>query len=149
LLPALSAAANGTIAFRTAVPGGRRQLTWFDRAGVVKGRVGGPDDGNSFGTSLSPDGRRVALSRPPRDNGDIWLLDVDRGAVSRFTSDMAPDTFPVWSPDGARLAFASPRNVARDLYWKPVSGEEPEKLLLSTPQDIPRFEALLGDGSKW
>jgi Tol biopolymer transport system component len=78
----------------------------------------------------------VALSRSTRGNGDIWLLDVDRGVMSRFTSHPSPDTFPVWSPDGTRLAFGSPRtdvSSARDLYWKPVNGDEPEKLLLSTP----------------
>ena len=40
LLPALSAAATGAIAFRTGAWSGRRHLTWFDRTGSEKGRVG-------------------------------------------------------------------------------------------------------------
>jgi eukaryotic-like serine/threonine-protein kinase len=64
---------------------------------------------------------------------DIWLMDTNRGALSRFTSEPMTEWFPVWSPDGTRIAFASDRNGEMDLYKKGVALEAKEELLLKTP----------------
>src|SRR5262245_58465622 len=84
--------------------------------------------------SLSPDGRLLALARIGA-NPDIWILELARGILNRFTSDPGNDVFPIWSPDGNRIAFSSTRiKGAHDLYIKPVAGGE-ESLLLQTDQD--------------
>ena len=56
----------------------------------------------------SPDGAMLALERhdPGRGSGDIWTVDLARGAFSRLTSAPGYETTPVWSPDG-RVAYAS------------------------------------------
>jgi len=54
--------------------------------------------------------------------------------LSRFTSDVADDVFPVWSPDGSRIVFSSNRKGIQDLYQKSVTGGGNEDLLLSTAQ---------------
>lgn len=137
LVPALSASAAGPIVFRAGSMSGRRQFVWLDRAGKELGTVGDADSADPRDASLSPDGRRLALARTVSGNADLWLLDVNRGVLSRFTTHLAPDTWPHWSPDGRRVVFGSPRtevNSARDLYWKSATGTEPEELLLTTPQ---------------
>jgi serine/threonine protein kinase len=128
---ALSVSAAGLIAYRT---GGvsRRQLAWFDRAGKLLGPLGPPDENNLYAPRVSPDGHRVALSRAVQGNTDIWLLDGTR--TSRFTSDAARDRFPIWSPDGSRIAFESNRKGQRDLYQKSSSGAGAEELLLESSQ---------------
>jgi Tol biopolymer transport system component len=63
--------------------------------------------------------------------GDVWLLDVVRGVLSRSTSNPAQDIFPTWSPDGSRILFASNRKGAYDLYTAPALGG-PEELVLAT-----------------
>ena len=68
---------------------------------------------------LSPDGRRVALEAR---SGDIWMMDVERGGASRFTFDAAQDSYPVWTPDGSRLVFASDRQGKPEIYWKAADG---------------------------
>jgi serine/threonine protein kinase len=128
---AVSVAATGLIAYRTAGTG-QRQLTWFDRLGTARGVVGEPDD-TLLTPRVSPDGRRVAVSRVVQGNQDLWLLDGAR--ASRFTVDPARDAFPIWSPNGARIVYQSlQRTGIGDLYHKLTGGAGAEELLLSTPQ---------------
>lgn len=107
-LPALSAAADGTIAFRTGGAGARRQFVWFDRSGRVLSRVGEAESfGPSYG-SISPDHRRLAVQRTRDGNTDVWLLDLERGGTPlRFTSDPRAEIAPLWSPRGDRIVFSS------------------------------------------
>ena len=64
----------------------------------------------------------------------VWLVDVGRDTFERFTDDPADDIFPIWSPDGSRIAFSSTRKQGLDLYMKPVSGTATEELLLASPE---------------
>ena len=58
---------------------------------------------------LSPDGRRMALQvvDSARGNPDIWVEDLKDGSLVRVTTAPGSDVFPVWSPDGRRLAYGS------------------------------------------
>jgi eukaryotic-like serine/threonine-protein kinase len=104
----------------------RGQFTWFDLAGKALGTVGDPDDYFTF--RLSGDGRNVAASRYQATGGsDLWLLNVDRGLATRFTSRPGITIFPVWSPDGRNIVFSS--GAPRNLYRKGSSGDgEDERL---------------------
>ena len=104
-LPPPVAAGGHTIAYRAAATGAQRQLRWYDRRGAVVGEVGAVEaNGPAYG-SLSPDGRRLAVQRSLAGNTDIWLIDLERGAPVRFTSEPQADIAPVWSPRGDRIAF--------------------------------------------
>jgi len=61
--------------------------------------------------AVSPDGRRVAATVGTFGNADVWVYDLARGTRTRmtFAEDVA-DWHPVWSPDGATLAFSSNRD---------------------------------------
>jgi Tol biopolymer transport system component len=131
--PALSASAAGPIIYRVGSAGAGR-LTWFDRSGRDVGTVSGREAGLHVGPSLSRDGRHLALFEVKNGNADIWLVDVGRGTFRRFTDDAADDVFPIWSPDGSRIAFSSTRKRGLDLYLKPVSGTANEELLLATSE---------------
>jgi hypothetical protein len=104
---ALSASAAGPIAIRFGSGGHSRQFVWFDRSGKELKRVG--DAVNEVGSpSISPDGLRVAVYRVMPSSLDIWLLELARGVLSRFTStDARNEVNPVWSPDGRRIVFQS------------------------------------------
>jgi serine/threonine protein kinase/Tol biopolymer transport system component len=124
----------GPIVYRTISLAARRQFVWFDRAGEELARVGEPDDANTTMPDLSPNGRYVALTRTVNGNRDVWLLEVARGLLSRFTSHPAQEGNPIWSPDGQSIVFNSNREVNFDLYVKPISGTAPEDRLLTTTQ---------------
>jgi hypothetical protein len=104
-----SVSANGVLSYRSGTSGGISQLAWFDREGKLLGSVNAPD-GPTGDLMLSPDGKRLAIGKMDQaGNGDIWVIDMARGAPTRFTFDSAVDAHPVWSPDGRRLVFASNR----------------------------------------
>jgi serine/threonine-protein kinase len=65
------------------------------------------------------------------EGSDIWIIDLDRGARTRLTTDNASAS-PVWSPDGARVAFQSTAPGPWNLYWKDVDGGAETHALLSS-----------------
>ena len=93
------------------------QLSWLDRAGQASpsggASLGQPGDILTF--RLSPDGRRVAVGRSSGNGRDLWMVDVERNAWSRFTFLPGLALFPVWSPDARQVMFraGSPQNIYR------------------------------------
>jgi Tol biopolymer transport system component len=130
---AVSASLAGPIIYRTGSVGGRRQFVWIDRSGKEISRAGDPLDASSI--SISRDGGRVAFHQLVNSNIDVWLLEVGRNILSRFTFDAAVDDMPVWSPDGRQVAFQSNRKGAYDLYIKPAIGSGSEELLFADGHD--------------
>ena len=113
------------------------QLAWFDRGGKQLAQVGTLAQQNY--PRLSPDEKRLAVSRVDVQAGsaDIWLIDLARNNTpSRFTFDPANDTFPIWSPDGSRIVFASNRDGIANLYQRLSSsaGNDEALFKLSEPK---------------
>jgi serine/threonine protein kinase len=130
---AFSVSADGKVAYRSGGVGRSAQLTWFDRVGKTLGTVGGPSDNQEY-PELSPDDRQVAVRRNVSGNVNVWLWDLLRGSYTKFTFD-ASDTYPVWSPDGARIAFRSFRNGNSSLYSRLSNGAGDERLLVESPSN--------------
>jgi dipeptidyl aminopeptidase/acylaminoacyl peptidase len=63
----------------------------------------------------------------------LFIVDVETGENRQITGSEADDASPVWSPDGARIAFISDRSEARDISWNAevyvvdVEGGEPRE----------------------
>lgn len=124
-----SVSANGHLAYLSGDPS-QEQMQWLDRSGKLIGLFGSP--GTYYEPALSPDEKRLAAGRGDSDPGDIWIFDVARATSTRFTFDPAADVSPIWSPDGARIVFASVRKGKFALYQKASSGAGDEELLLQT-----------------
>ena len=129
--------------------------TWYDATG--KATPTGVASGRYESTRLSPDGRRLAvgISTP---YSDIWIIDLQRGTPTRLTFDAANHFFPVWSPDGKRVAYTHPggaRTVSGQgigLFDTPIvarnadgSGAE-ESLLAGDPQASYELQDWSADG---
>jgi eukaryotic-like serine/threonine-protein kinase len=81
---------------------------------------------------LSPDGRQVAVMIVSETGSDVWLIDLERATRIRFTSG-GTSAFPVWGPDGSKMAFQSTAPGMMNLFWKPLNGgAEPQPLLGSS-----------------
>ncbi len=124
---AFSASANGHLSYLTGKES-LTQLSWFDRAGNFLGSVVPPGDYHE--PWFSPEGRRITFWRGAPQEMDIWLLDVARGTMTRFTFDSAADVCSLWSPDGSRIVFSSNRGGKHELYQKISSGAGSDELLV-------------------
>ncbi len=131
----VSVSATGLVAYRVGVDS-QTQLMWFDRSGAARGSVVAPD-GTLEDPSVAPDGRRVAVVRVTAQGANIWLLDGAR--MSSLTFGAHADFFPVWSPDGTRIVFASNRSGAYNLYQTLVNGAvgDAQPLLSSGQVKVP------------
>jgi Tol biopolymer transport system component len=128
---AFSVSANGVLAYWSGAVPRSEQLTWVRRDGTPTGTVGPP--GPYFDFSLAPDERRVAVTRyQPGEGGlrtAIWLFDIPRGTPTKFTFEAGAGD-AVWSPDGARIVFASDPIGPPSLYQKLTFGGGQNELLV-------------------
>ena len=92
----------GTFAFVRGSTWEQHLLTWVDREGRVIGHVGQPV--TVEGIALSPD-QRYAVTYVASPNADIARFDVTSGAQRRLTFDTTTEDWPIWSPDGQRVAY--------------------------------------------
>src|SRR3954447_7736718 len=55
----------------------------------------------------SPDGKRLAFTSTRSGNGDVYVLEIATGDLTRLTYDDAMDQVSGWSPDGRFVYFSS------------------------------------------
>lgn len=81
------------------------QMAWLDRNAAEAGKLGEPD--YYSGASVSPDGRQILVTRvQPGVKRDLWILDSQRGSLSRATFNPEGIIYGVWSPDGKSVAVS-------------------------------------------
>jgi serine/threonine-protein kinase len=84
--------------------------------------------------ALSPDARRAAVMIESEMGSDIWIIDLARATRTRFTAG-GIGAFPVWGPDGSKLAFQSTAPGPFNLFWKSIDGNADAQPLLSASGD--------------
>jgi serine/threonine protein kinase/Tol biopolymer transport system component len=138
VLGQFSASDNGVLAYVSGGAGSNVQLTWFDRSGTATGTLGAP--GAIQWPAISPDGGTVAVDRVDQPTGvvDVWLHDLARGTVSRFTFGPKTNQFPVWSPDGRHIAFVSLRDALGHVYQRATAGAAQDEVLGQPLGEPPR-----------
>jgi serine/threonine protein kinase/Tol biopolymer transport system component len=126
---AVSASSQGWIAYRTGAGNRRRRFVRLDRMGRQIGEALPPDAQLPQNLSLTADGRRLVLQRTVDGNFDLWVLDLERRALTRLTSSPHPEVMPVFSPRGDRVVFGGRGKGAFDL-WQVGVAERPEPTLV-------------------
>jgi len=112
------------------------ELVWVDRGGEAT-----PVDPawreSLESVSVSPNGTRAAVTIGSLGDSEIWVKVLDDGPARRLTNYQGMNRRPVWSPDGASLAFISDRGGRRAVYAVPVDGiATPEPLLDLPDEDV-------------
>ncbi|MEM8968370.1 MAG: DPP IV N-terminal domain-containing protein, partial [Bacteroidota bacterium] len=83
--------------------------------------------------ALSPDGQTVVFSY----QGDLYSVPSSGGEAVPLTLHEAHDYYPVWSPNGQQIAFASDRFGNFDIYLMPAQGGKAERLTYHSAHDHP------------
>jgi serine/threonine-protein kinase len=127
-------------------PNAERALVWLDLKGKAE-PLAAPRR-SYYEPTLSPDGKRVAVTLPGPRNDDIWLLDIQRNTLTRLTFGPAAAISPLWAPDGKHVVYASERDGKPGLFRKPADGSGSEERLLtaSTGTSFPAPESFSPDG---
>ncbi|MBN2318796.1 MAG: serine/threonine-protein kinase, partial [Acidobacteria bacterium] len=138
---------NGTLVY---ISGGLREslreLVWIDRKGNVEPLPLPPRQYQ--GPSLSPDGRRVAVTINKGANSDIWMAELDAGSIIRLTTDPNEELTPLWAPDGLKIAFSSEMSgTAPQLHWLSVDDSaNPEIIIKREGNIVDTPESFSSDG---
>ncbi|HSJ12964.1 MAG TPA: basic secretory protein-like protein [Longimicrobiales bacterium] len=80
----------------------------------VERRISVPGVGAIQNPAWSPDGRSIAFSGMAGGVTDLYLVDVETGALQQLTNDRYAELHPAWSPDGRSIAFATDRDQGTD-----------------------------------
>ena len=124
------AAATGTLVY---VPAGAtvtdRTLLRIDRDGRASPLID-MRAGYEYPT-LSPDGRQAAVMIDSEMGSDIWIIDLARATRTRFTAG-GIGAYPVWAPDGSKIAFQSTAPGPFNLFWKSIDSSADAKPLLNS-----------------
>jgi hypothetical protein len=130
---AFSVSDNGVLVYRAGGGTDSLHAAFFDRNGKQLPDVN--QNGDSRYPRLSPDEHMIAVQRGTADKSDVWIIDVARGTNTRLTFNETSETFPIWTPDGKYIEYASNQNGKWDLYQKLASGVGNEELVFKSDQD--------------
>ncbi len=106
------------------------QLAWVDRSGgnleplTTRWRL-------FSSPRLSPDGEQIAVVINDGGKLDIWIVDVGTGGRRRLTTS-GDASAPVWTPDGARVTFASGSVGSFAIKWTRADRSGPMETLLES-----------------
>lgn len=104
-------------------PSVRSQLAAVESAPVVGARM----------PSLSPDGKQLAFVY----RGDIWIAPSAGGRATPLTQHVDTEAYPLFSPDGKWVAFASKRSGNWDIFAVPAEGGAARQLTFHSGSDMP------------
>jgi serine/threonine-protein kinase len=127
-----AAADDGTLVYMTGTTSDLSTLVWVDRQGREEALDAPPR--SYVYPRLSPDGTRIALDVNGPEDRDIWIWDLRRKALERFTVDPAGNPLVAWSPDGKRIAFGSDRFGPTNLFIQAADRSSDAERLIKTDQ---------------
>jgi Tol biopolymer transport system component len=90
---------------------------WVMRAdGSERRNLSEATSANEGVAAFSPDSTRLVFRSARAGRFDLVMSDRDGTQLTALTADDARDNFPVFSPDGASIAFSSNRDGVRDQF---------------------------------
>lgn len=143
-------AADGTLVYADAPPGTGltvRTLVWVDRMGREQPIAAPPRA--YMHPRISPDGTRVALWADDQES-DVWMWDLARRTLARFTFDPGIDNFRYGRRMGGAWSSVPTRNSSTlSLFWQAADGSgTPERLTQGPTSSLGLASGVPPDG-RW
>jgi Tol biopolymer transport system component len=131
-----SFSATGSLAYVPgAVQSAQLRLVWVTRNGAEQ-PLAAPARGYVF-PRISPDGRRIAVGVMDQET-QVWLYDLSRETLTRFTFEGNVNLSALWTPDGRRITFQSDKEGPPNVYWQRADGSGGlERLTTSDYTSVP------------
>ena len=151
-IPQLSIADDGTLVYlpstQTGLGGTGATVARVDLQG--KATALDPDWKETFSSlSLSPDGRRLAVSLLAGSISQLWVKQLDAGPLTRLTFDGTLNYRAAWRPDGRTLSFTSDREGASAYLYR-IRGDGSSKPERIHPGDTMQVdEAVWSRDGRW
>jgi serine/threonine protein kinase/Tol biopolymer transport system component len=127
----LDISADGTVAYMPISRGEGQALVAVDLDGKVEQLL---PDGLPFVSlndpRMSRDGRQLLLSV---EGGAIYMIDLDTQTPTLMSES---GFYPLWSPDGSEIIFASSRGDSFDIFRRPVDLSRPEEVYLDVSHNL-------------
>jgi serine/threonine protein kinase/Tol biopolymer transport system component len=115
-----SFADNGALAY---VPGAFQRppnrLVWVSRNGTEQPLAAPPH--SYLAPRISPDGLRIAVAFLEQES-QVWLYDLSRETLTRFTFEGNANYVAAWTSDGKRIAFSSNKEGPLNVFWQRADG---------------------------
>ena len=122
-----SVSSDGTLIYTDSRAQNELELAWLDDSGKTEGPLGQPQE-MILGPTLSPDGKRIAVSGQENGEWDIWVHDIERGTKTPLSFSEGFDGSPRWSADGKHVYFSNGKTDA--IYKVAADGSgEPEEIV--------------------
>lgn len=121
----ISVSRDGTIAYTSGELDPVQTLTWIDRRSGQRTPTSltfAVLSGGSEAVALSPEGQRIAVSRPQDGVSHVWVYDL-QGGEERLRGE-GSSWGPVWDRDGRRITYTSLRKGDFDIFGQTPDGTE-------------------------
>lgn len=95
------------------------------------------DEGTDNDVATDPKGQWIVFSSTRNSSrANLYMQKVDGQAVIQLTSENADDAYPVFSPDGKKIAFCSTRGGNWDIYTMDTDGRHVVQVTNTPAQEI-------------
>ena len=115
-----SVAANGTLVYVAGPRSPGLDLALTDRRGGVQ-RLNLPPRAYQA-PRISPDGTRIVVGSDDGREAVIWVYPLSAQSALRRVTYEGSNRFPIWSRDGAHVAFQSDREGDQGIFWQLADG---------------------------
>jgi serine/threonine-protein kinase len=133
--PRFAFSRTGSLIYVPGAEDGDDRLQWLDVRGHLEPLLlpATPVEG----VDVAPDLRQLAMTVETDAGRDLWVGDLQRGAITRLSSD-GRSVSPAWRPDGLEIAFAYSKAGPFNLFTRPAHSEAaPQPLLQSEWNQVP------------